>query len=111
MVKKVLILKFSLRSFIYWLMMILCVVGSITFIYKMLIDVQHVDNLMQLGYPLEIALYSGIMAIMCEYRPTFTPQQIKRDKAIVNQGYLCLLLITLANAILIVAAIFQQPHL
>lgn len=111
MVKKVLILKFSLRSLTYWMMMILCIVGSITFIYKMLIDVQHVESLMELGYPLEIALYSGIIAIMCEHRPVYSPQQIKRDKAIVNQGYLCLLLITLANAILVIAAIFQQPHL
>lgn len=92
-------------------MFIICVISSGIFLYKILFDVSHIQSLMEIGVPFELSLYSGILAIMCEYRPRVTPTQIKIANKTENMGLFCLILITAANAILIVVASFAQPHL
>lgn len=71
------------------------------FMYKLLIDIQAVNALWQLGLPLDVALYAGILGIMCEYRPRNTQAQIEHDDTVLNQGLACLILLTVANAVLL----------
>lgn len=108
MFQKVAVVRFTMRNVCYWMMMILCIIGSITFLYKILIDIQSVMSLWELGIPLNIAIYSGILAIMCEYRERITPQQIKRDQKIMDDGLNNITYVTIANAMLLCIAMFSK---
>lgn len=110
-VEKLLIVKktIRLRNITYWLMMILCVVNGGVFIYKLLIDIENVTAMWQLGVPFMMALYTGIIGIMCEYRPRNTELQRRHDDVIMNGGLLSIVMLTVFN-ILVVIYKSSQPH-
>jgi uncharacterized membrane protein len=108
MLQKVAVIKFTMRNVCYWMMLILCVVGAITFLYKVLLDIESITSWMSIGVPANIAIYCGILAIMCEYRPRTTPQQIKRDQEIIDNGFMNITLVTIANAILLVMSMVMN---
>ncbi len=109
-IKSISLLKITFRNFSYWMMVILCISQCGLFLYRILIDIQAVKSIWQLGVPFEIALYSGILGIMLEYRPLKTQIQINHDRSIKRLGLNTLILLTIANAFIIICLCFQVPH-
>jgi len=110
-VEKLIIVKktIRLRNMMYWLMIILCVFNSGVFIYKLLIDIQNVTAMWQLGVPFMMALYTGIIGIMCEYRPRNTELQRRHDDMVMDRGLQLLVLLTVVNIIVVIYK-SAQPH-
>lgn len=105
MIHKILCLKLRIGHIFYLMFCILCLINGLVFIYKLLIDIQNVQHLYQLGIPLNLALYTGILAIMCEVRPRNTPQQIEYDDSIIDRGFNDLTLLSIINTIIIIATL------
>jgi hypothetical protein len=108
MVKSVSIIKYTARNVMYWMMMFLCVSGGFVFIYKVLINPRTIKSMMDVMIPLEIALYCGILAIMCEFRPRKTQAQRDSDDKTLNNGLNNIILITLMNVVLLIIAIVSR---
>jgi hypothetical protein len=100
-IQKMIVIKqsFRVRNMMYWMMMVICIINSVLFVYRLLIDIHNVVSLWQLGVPLEMALYSGIIATMIE----------TDDDRHLNKGLASLILLTVFNALLIVYK-SAQPH-
>lgn len=94
------------KNVVYYVLMITCITSCSIFLYKILFDIENVRTLWQLGIPGEIALYSGVLGIMCEARPRITESQRNFDDATRRMGLACVLLLTVFNILLIILALF-----
>jgi hypothetical protein len=111
-IEKLIIIKHKIRlkNLMYWLMMIVCVINSVVFVYKLLIDIQNVTALWQLGVPLDLALYSGVVGIMCEYHPTHTQYLRDRHDKMLDQGLSVIILLTILNTFVVIYAMHSHSH-
>lgn len=91
--------SFRIKDMLYWMLMVICIINGILFLYRLLIDIHSVVALWQLGLPLEMALYSGIIAMMME----------TDNERHLNKGLASLILLTIFNVLLIVYK-SAQPH-
>ena len=99
--KQVVIKQFKLRNMCYWMMMVVCVSNFGVFIYRLLIDIQNVKSMWELGVPAFVCLMSGVIGIMCEHRPRITEAQKRFDDRVMTHGLITIVLTTLLAVLIL----------
>ncbi len=92
----------KLATIIYWILMAIVTISSLSVIYLMVIQGINTQEDMKIFFMIFIiVIYCGIGVIMLEKRPQITQSQIKYHKRVLKMGGLVIVLWTLASSLLV----------
>lgn len=102
MIHKIQLVKISLRSFTCYSLYIISTIAGCIFMYRVMFDLSNVKTLYDLGIPLDVAIFSGILAIYCEEIQVVTQRQWRANRFQKREAIMMLSLWITMNVILFI---------